>query len=218
MRIPEDSPKGNHSLELPVKKEKEPTSVAGKNTLGEGELPDAGLSLANLLGKLSESALEIIEPDDFLDILTDLLSRLPPSFSSVVGGVLEKSREILLSRVCDLVTDFAMEVVRPCMSDSAVSLAKLDNLTCIYSAFFYVVLLFIYFIIYIYIFCFCFSSAYNAIIVFISEDLVKTTFMTSLCNFTEQHVRRNISHIQDLESFIQKFIVRQIFLSFFFFF
>lgn len=46
------------------------------------------------LGQLSDAALEIIEPSDFLEILVDLFSALPDSFTSVAGEVLGKAKQV----------------------------------------------------------------------------------------------------------------------------
>ncbi len=76
-----------------------------------GEKQASGFSFGNLLSHLAESALAIIEPEDFLEILVDLYSKLPVQFTSVVNNVVEKAREAFVGHACNLVSDFARDSV-----------------------------------------------------------------------------------------------------------
>lgn len=156
----------------------------------ESDNKESGFSLGKLLGQLAESALKIIEPEDFLEILADLYARLPPQFTSVVGGVVAKAREEFVQGACELASTFAKDVVQVMFkkSEEKLPLKQLNNLTgnshSVKS----------------------FENT-NFGAAFISTDLLATTFQVSLKDSVDQHVRRCIEHIPDLEVFIQKFLV-----------
>jgi hypothetical protein len=98
-----------------------------------------------VLGQLSDTALEIIEPCDFLEILVDLFTTLPDSFISVVAQMLGKAKEVckplplfcsytsqvLLRQMCNIFADFAVEMVCPLLSGVNVTHSTLENLSCV---------------------------------------------------------------------------------------